>query len=187
MEIKKTITSIFMVPTLSIDREELKENGFINGYVTDNRRDTHYEGCIYLLFKPTDLDKFRTFLDAEYERTKSVIDDYDYEDGYVVVVYQLDTKWKKDFARVREGMYSKTTKAFQNSFPKTILVKRGKRELPKKETTLQHRVFQKSEELRSYWEEKIDIAFTEDMEVWDGFHIENETLDLDKIKTEELA
>jgi hypothetical protein len=187
MEGKKTITSIFMVPTLKIDREKLKENGFINGYCIDKRKDAHYDGCVYLLFKPEDLDKFRSFLDEEYERTKQVIDDYDYEDGYVVVVYKLDTDWDKDFAYVREGLYSRTSKEFQDLFPETIVVKRSKKQLPKQEKTLQHRVFKKSEELKEYWEEKIDITFTDDMELWDGFHIENETLDLEKLKQEETV
>jgi hypothetical protein len=187
MEIKKTITTIFMVPTLKIDREQLKENGFINGYCLDKRRDDQYEGCVYLLFKPEDLDKFRSFLDEEYERTKSVIDDYDYEDGYVVIVYKLDPEWRKDFANVKEGFYSRTSKEFQDLFPETIVVKRNKKQLPKKEKTLQHRVFTKSEELKEYWEEKIGITFSDDMELWDGFILENETLDLEKLKQEETV
>ena len=59
--------------------------------------------------------------------------------------------------------------------------------LHKDEISLQYRIFNKSEELRQYWEDKLDITFTEDMEVWDGFSIENETLDLDTIKQQELA
>jgi hypothetical protein len=139
MELKKTITSIFMVPTLKIDREELRNNGFINGYSMDKRRDAHYDECIYLLFKPKDLDKFRIFLDKEYERTKSVIDDYDYEDGYVVVVYKLNPKWKKDFSLIREGLYSRTSEQFQNTFPKIIQVRteKGSKQGP----ALQHRIF----------------------------------------------
>lgn len=187
MEIKKTITTIFMVPTLKIDRDKLKENGFVNGYCIDKRKDAHYDGCIYLLFKPEDLDKFRSFLDEEYERTKQVIDDYDYEEGYVVVVYKLDNEWNMDFACIREGLYSRTSKEFQNLFPETIIVSRGKKQLPKHEKTLQHRVFEKSDELRDYWEKKIDVVFTDDMELWEGFHLENETLDLDNVKTEELV
>ena len=73
MEIKKTITSIFMVPTLKVPNGSLKANGFINGYVKDDRKEIQYEDSIYVLFKPVDLDKFREFLDNEYERTKSVI------------------------------------------------------------------------------------------------------------------
>ena len=185
MELKKTITSIFMVPTLKIDREELKTNGFLNGYSMDKRRDTQYNDCVYLLFKPKDLDKFRLFLDGEYERTKSVIDDYDYEDGFVVVVYKLNAKWKKDFGLIREGLYSKTSEQFQNMFPKIIQVttEKGKKQGP----ALQHRIFRKSDELIQFWEEKLDVVFTEDMEVWQGFVYKNETLDLEKLKQEELV
>ena len=84
MSIRKTITSIFMVPTLGINREKLVENGYINGYLSDSRRDVQHRNVVYLLFKPANLDKFREFLDNEYERTTYMVDDYDYEDGYVV-------------------------------------------------------------------------------------------------------
>ena len=183
MEIKKTITSIFMVPTLKINRDKLKENGYLNGYMSDVRRDVQYKDAVYLLFQPSNLDKFREFLDGEAERTKQIIDDYDYEDGFVVIVYILDKKWKKDFALIREGLYSQTSKEFQDVFPKVIkIIKNG---LHRDEISLQFRIFNKTEDLRSYWEDRLDMQFTEDMEVWDGFDIENEVLDLDKIKQEE--
>ena len=68
MDIKKTITSIFIVPTLSIPKEKLADNGYINGYIKDGKREIQYENAVYLLFKPENLDKFRDFLDDEYER-----------------------------------------------------------------------------------------------------------------------
>jgi len=185
MEVKKTITSIFMVPTLKITKGKLKENGFINAYCRDERKDAQYKDCVYLLFKPEDFDKFRAFLDEEHERTKAIVDDYDYEDGFVVVVYRLDNKWKKDFALVKEGLYSRTSTDFQKLFPKTTSLQKGK--TTRDEVTLQHRVFNKSSDLRSYWEEKIDVSFTDDMEVWDGFIIEKETLNLEKLKQEETV
>ncbi len=185
MEVKKTITSIFMVPTLKIDRDKLKENGFINGYSIDKRRDAQYNECIYLLFKPENLDKFRSFLEGEYERTKSVIDDYDYEDGYVVVVYKLDTKWRRDFASVRKGSYSQTSEKFQAMFPKNIKIIRYGMTVEK--TSIQYRIFNKTSDLRDYWEDRLDVSFTDDMELWDGFIIENETLDLEKLKQEETV
>jgi hypothetical protein len=185
MELKKTITSIFIVPTLKINRDKLKENGYLNGYISDVRRDVQYQNAVCLLFQPTNLDRFREFLIDESERTKQLIDDYDYEDGFVVVVYTLDKKWKKDFAIVREGLYSQTSKEFQDSFPKVIkIIKNG---LHRDEISLQFRIFNKTEDLRKYWEDRLDMEFTENMEVWEGFQIENETLDLDKIKQEELV
>ena len=180
MDVKKTITTIFMVPTLGIDKNHAKDNGFINGYSKDGSRDVQYENSIYVLFKPEDLDKFRTFLDDEYDRTKDLIDDYDYEGGYIVVVYQLNKKFKRDFGFIREGMYSKTTPEFQALFPKVVKIKRGG--LHKDEISLQYRVFNKTEDLKKYWEEKLNVEFDDDWEVWDGFELDKETLFIDKIK-----
>jgi hypothetical protein len=184
MEIKKNITSIFMVPTLKVPKDALRGNGFINAYVKDNRRDDVYKESIYLLFKPTDLDKFREFLDSEYERTKAVIEDYDYEDGYVVVVYQLDNKYNRDYELIKQGRYSKTSANFQKIFPKIVKITRGG--LHKDEISLQYRIFNKAEDLVNFWEEKLGIdleaSIGKDFEVWDGWDESKEILELDKIK-----
>jgi hypothetical protein len=182
MELKKTITSIFMVPTLKIDRDRLKENGFINAYIKDGKRDVQYENAAYLLFRPKDLYKFKEFLDDEYERTKSIIDDYDYDDGFIIVVYQLNPKFNKDFQYIKSGKYSKTSRDFQSEFPKVIKIK--KNGLHKDEISLQYRIFNKTEDLKKFWEEKIGIEFDDSMEVWQGFIEEKETLFIDKLKEE---
>lgn len=178
--VKKNITSIFFVPTLKIGREKLTKNGYINGYQRDKSLDHHYEGCIYILFKPDDIDLFRMFLDDEYERTKAIVDDYDYEGGYVVVVYQLDPKFKRDFELIKKGRYSKTSPEFQSMFPKVVKVKMHG--ISKDEISLQYRVFNKTDDLRQYWEEKLDVEFDDKMEVWSIYQEENEILDIEKIK-----
>ena len=180
MERKHTITSIFIVPTLSIGKEKLLDNGFVNGYIKDNKRDIQYENAVYLLFKPEDLDKFRDFLDGEYEKTKSIIDDYDYEDGYVVVVYEINPKLKKDIELIKRGKYSQTSPAFQGIFPKVVQIR--KNGLRRDEISLQYRVFNKTEDLVQFWEDKLGVDLPEDVEVWHGFFDDFETLDLDKIK-----
>ena len=185
MELKKTITSIFMVPTLKIHRDDFNENNFLNAYLEDIRRDVQYENAVYLLFKPVNLDKFREFLDKEYDRTKEILDDYDYEEGFVVLVYQLDKKWKKDFDIIKQGRYSETSQDFQNVFSKVIkVVNNG---LRRDEISLQYRIFNKADELRKYWEDKLDVYFTDDMELWRTFVYEDEVLDLDKIKQQQLV
>jgi hypothetical protein len=180
MERKHTITSIFIVPTLSIGKDKLLDNGFVNGYIKDNKRDIQYENAVYLLFKPEDLDKFRDFLDGEYEKTKSIIDDYDYEDGYVVVVYEINPKLKKDIELIKQGKYSQTSPAFQGIFPKVVQIR--KNGLRRDEISLQYRVFNKTEDLVQFWEDKLGVDLPEDVEVWHGFFDDFETLDLDKIK-----
>jgi hypothetical protein len=180
MERKHTITSIFIVPTLSIGKDKLNDNGFVNGYIKDNKRDIQYENAVYLLFKPENLDKFRNFLDNEYERTKSIIDDYDYEDGYVVVVYEINPRLKGDIELVKQGKYSQTSPSFQGSFPKVVQIK--KNGLRRDEISLQYRVFNKTEDLVKFWEDKLGVELPDDVEVWHGFFEEDESLDLDKIK-----
>jgi len=177
-----TITSIFFVPTLRLPKEEMFKNGFINGYHRDKHREDTYKNCIYVLFKPNDINKFREFLDGEYERTDSIIDDYDYEGGYVVVVYELNPIWGDDFNLIREGKYSKTSAPFQSFFPK--MVKITKKGIPREELSLQFRIFHKAPDLVKFWEDRIGQAFVYNKgeEVWGKFFLENETLDLDRIK-----
>ena len=180
MEIKKTITSIFIVPILKINKDDLKNNGYSNGYVEDGRKDVQYENSLYLLFKPENLDRFRTFLDNEYERTKNIIDDYDYENGYVVIVYKIDDKFKKDVELIKEGKYSKTSKVFQEMFPKTIKIQRNG--LSRDEISLQYRVFNKTPDLIEFWEKKLNVTFDDAQELWEMFVKEEEILNIDKIK-----
>ena len=52
----------------------------------------------------------------------------------------------------------------------------------KDEISLQIRIFEKTEDLKEYWEEKLDVTFDEDYEVWDGWDEKKEVLNLDKIK-----
>ena len=179
-EPKKTITTIFMVPTLKINRDRLKDNKFINAYINDGGREVQYENCIYLLFKPDNLDKFKEFLDDEYERTRFIIDDYDYEDGYVVVVYELDERYKKDFDLIKKGKYSRTSEEFQKLFPKIVKVNAGG--YWKDEISLQYRIFNHTEDLVQFWEKKLDVEFDDDQEIWHAFIEKDETLDIDKIK-----
>lgn len=180
MSIKKNITTIFIIPTLKINREALKDHNCINGYIKDGRKDVQYENAVYLLFKPKNLDQFRYFLDGEYERTNQIVDDYDYEDGFIVLVYKLDKNLKNDFDLVKRGKYSLTSDKFQDIFPIEFdVVKNGSKE---KYNSLQYRIFTKSEDLKRHWEDMLGVDFKDDMEVWDGWKEENEIMDLDKIR-----
>jgi len=169
-----------MVPTLGISKEGLKNNNFLNGYIKDERRDIQYENSVYLLFKPTNLDKFKDFLDYEYERTPDLIDDYDYEGGFIVVVYKLNSRFRKDFELIKRGQYSKTSEEFQEIFPKSVIVVEGKKSIEK--MSLQHRIFNKTEDMIEYWEKRIGVDFDHKMEVWRGWENDKEILELDKIK-----
>ena len=180
MRLTRSITTLFMVKPIGIGIEKLEKVGFINGFIRDVSHDSVYEDCVYLLFKPHDMDLFRDFIDSEYERTDNIVEDYDYEGGYVVVVYKLDPNFKKDHELVRQGLYSKTSKDFQNLFPKVVkIVKNGRH---RDEISLQYRIFNRTQDLINFWEDKLGIKFSSDQEAWEGFHEERETLNINNIK-----
>ena len=89
-------------------------------------------------------------------------------------------KFKKDFLLVREGLYSRTSKDFQALFPKVVKIKKGG--VQRDEISLQYRVFNRTEDLVKFWEDKLDVQFDDDQEVWHAFELENETLNIKNIK-----
>lgn len=180
---EKTITNIFMVPTLGIPREELIDNNLINAYLGDiNKEEYHEDDVVFLLFKPNDIKKFRAFVDKQYNLQKGIIDDYDYDDGYVVLVYVLDMiNFGDDFDLIKDSKYSKTSSKFKNQFNKTVkLINRPGQ--PEK-TSLQWLIFTKDESLIDYVQEIIgsDIISKYNLEVWPAFDPKKEVLDIDNI------
>lgn len=153
----------FLLPLLKIGREKLMENGFIDSFLDDVNRERMEEGCfLYLLFQPSNLMRFGEFLE-EQRKANNVVDDYDYENGFVVVVYKLDDRWVDDYQLFYEGKYSKFSDEFKNMFPKReIITVNGRR---RDEITLQWSVFKKSKILIEQWKEEIDIDLSGE-ELW---------------------
>jgi hypothetical protein len=179
---EKTITSIFFMPTLKIEREELFNNAFINAYLGDvDKEEYHSENVIFLLFKPDNLEEFRKFVNKQYDINKDLVEDYDYEGGYVILVYNLNPVLEKDFKLVKLGKYSKTSLEFKNLFPKQIrLLNRPNQPLTK---SLQWMIFEKDQKLIDFIESKIDEDISsKDLEVWPIFNELLEILDINNIK-----
>lgn len=175
----KTISTLFMLRPLGLSSSILSKFGFINAFSKDIDKEYCYDEGVYLLFKPLDMDIFRSFLEQEYETT-DVIEDYDYSGGYVVVVYKLKNEFKNDFTLVKLGLYSKTSKSFQDTFPKVVKIidKKGRH---KDEISLQYRIFNKTQDLIDFWEDTLNVTFSKSQEVWEGFHEEKETLNIQNI------
>ena len=168
----RTITSIFMAPTLGIDLSILKENGYLNAYSMSSY--APHDDAVYLLFKPLNIVKFNDWLEAEFDRTEFIIEDFDHPGGYVIVVYKLNPDFKKDFDLIKLGKYSKTSRSFQKLFPLKVQIE-GKKE---EDYSLQYRIFNKTPDIVELLETKYDITLNKDSEVWELFELEKETLKL---------
>ena len=62
------------------------------------------------------------------------------------------------------------------------MVKVEKNGLRKDEISLQFRIFNKTEDLKIYWEEKLGVEFDDSMEVWQGWINDKESLNIQKLK-----
>lgn len=171
----KTVTCLFMLPTLKLGKTNLVDNGFINAYVIDAQRETQYENSIYVVFKPRNTHRFNSFLNELYDSGKA-IDDYDYDGGIVVVVCKLNPDLNSDFELVRKGAYSKTSEKFQNLFAK--LINPG---TAREEFSMQYRIFNKAKDVKIYWENRMGVVLDDNSEVWTGFFLEYETFNLRQV------
>lgn len=175
-----TNTTMFLVPGLGINVEEVRfRYGFINGYISDKDQYA-YDRAVYLLFKPKDVIEFQLFFEREKKRTINLIDDYDYEDGHTVLVYEFPSKFDKEFQLFLGGRYSR----FRNKYKELLPVfesKLDEDDIPFSEHTIQFMVIYKSKALREYLEKKMDTILTDDEELWSKPNIELETLDISKI------
>lgn len=177
---KKTVTSIFMVPCLNIGKHTLDKFGFINGYSDLKDKELAYgEEVIFLLFKPKDILVFKHFLEDQYDSAKNIVEDFGYAEGYVVIAYSLPLEFESDFRLIRQGLYSETSKEFKDLFPDKIKTV-SKIGLASRDYSLQYLIFNKDANLRNYWKNKIGIDDTgiDDMEVWPLFMLEKETLNI---------
>jgi hypothetical protein len=171
---KSTISRIFFVPTiLNISTKELKKNGFINCFIADNTSEINFENSVYLLFKPEFPGQFRKFLNREYDRTKSIVADYDKFRCMVVLVYRLNQDFLADYDLIRQSKYSETSKEFQNLFPQYVEIIEN--DVTRKELSLQYRIFNKTPDLVKYWQER-NADYTADKEIWYDFDEKKETL-----------
>lgn len=183
--VKKNCTTIFMVPPFGVGRDRLTYNGFIGAYLGDvNKPDLKYKMGIYFLFKPEDMSSFEDFLYEEREeRGMQIVEDYDYEGGYVVLIYLLEDRYSEDYEKFLKGEYSKFSNRFKNTFPKTLIAV-GDDGYERPEISTQYRVFNKDASLKEYLEEKFDVDIG-DMELWSKPNLEeksDEYLDIIKIK-----
>jgi len=176
-----TTTSLFLLPVFGIDNKVLSGNGFINGYIGDINETQPEGNVLFCLFQPVDVDAFNLWLDKIEDIT---LYDYDYEDGYVVVVLKFPKEFDADYKLITEGKYSRTSKAFQGLFPKTIEFQVDGVLYSTEHIT--YRVFNKLPALKKEIEEYYEVTLDKDTEYYLAFNPEKEILNILTIMEEGL-
>lgn len=179
-KVKSTTTTLFLLPALGLCEEEMSESlGFIDGFIKDRDRPTSFRYPVYVLFRPKDLRVFQEFVDGEYARTPTLVEDYDYAGGYVVLVYHYPEKFQRDYNRFLKGKYSKFSLPFVDCFPHFEMATDGTNpNIP--QVSFQRLVFHKAPAIISFMENEIGQSVPD--ECWSIPVLERETLKIDRIR-----
>lgn len=179
---RKNCSTIFLLPGIGLYRKDIVKYGFLSAYIDDINHPIHYVDSVYLLYKYDNHAMFQAFLDNERERAVNLIlEDYDYEGGYTVVVYKFPEKFMPEYNNFLIGKYSSFRNEYKNIFPVSVEVMNDKG-VKEKWMSLQHHVFGRTDTIKSFWDEKLGITLTEDMECWSAPSIaEKETLNINDL------
>lgn len=178
-----TSSSIFLLKGLGLALKDLKKLDFINAYIDDKDHEPHYENAVYLLFKPTDMGEFRFWMMQEKERVGEMqIEDYDYDGGYVVVVYLFPDKFLREYKHWEKGEFSLFRQSYIKLFPTEVTTKGNLTTPATRAKSIYYHIFNRTSELKEYWEDVTQEEIEEDMELWSSPDLDKETLDIDKIK-----
>lgn len=171
---KCTATNLFIVPLLGISRNRLTDNGMENAYIKDEIKGIDYDRGVYLLLRPLKQEKFALFLQEERARKAKILDEYDYPDGWTMLVYQYDEEYEKDVQKIMRGKFSRTSERYKEKIPKTLKIQKSgvSREI----LTMQHEVFKKSTSLENYWAELYGLEFDYYHDEYYEFYAEREVL-----------
>lgn len=154
---KMTSTNLFIRPLFKIPVKVLDLFRFENAYIKDEIKGIDYPRAIYMLFHPKNTEKFNEFV--EKERTKGfLIDEYDYPDNWIMLVFRYDEKWENDIALIREGRFSEVSYDYKEEIPKkaaddTIV-------------SIQFHVFMKTDFVKALWYDKYGLEFEDKDELW---------------------
>lgn len=172
-----TDTTRFLLRGLGLFKLELSQYGFINAFLDDIEHEHHYENSVYLLFKPSELSVFEWFVDGEKARTHLVIEEYDYPNGYIVLVYKFPAEYMDDYRLFLQGKYSKFSQKYKDLFPLTNKTT-SSRNLTKEEPSFYSHIFTRSEKMRDYWEGKLAVILAPDAEYWSSPTLSKEVLNI---------
>ncbi|SEW21740.1 hypothetical protein SAMN05428988_3244 [Chitinophaga sp. YR573] len=175
---KSTNTTLFLVPGLSINVEDVKSKyGFINGFLKETGKDAPCKYPVYLLFMPPEFESFQEFVDKEYKDNTGILADYDYAGGFVVLVYKFPTSFERVYRRFIKGEYSKFSPEYVPLLPAYEKSPDGSNVV---NMSLQLMVIFKVPAFIATMEEIVDDVLAD--ECWSIPDIKRETLNIESIR-----
>lgn len=153
--------------------ELLKKLGYVDGYIKDpliieleGLKDYKY---LFLLFKNKKMSANQVAkIIKDLTMVKSdILFSYEIIDDYFMILLDFPNEYREDYLNIINGSYSKLSEKFKNKFPSTVDVKNEQGKRIGKEYTLYHQIFNKTEWLKNFWRERLNLVELDDsLELW---------------------
>lgn len=185
---KQNISTLFLLPGIQI-RHDLKQkfyqNGFVNSYLYCSQL-TYPFNVVYLVFQPYEFDAGFLHFTTELQKNPNFLEIIDAGHNRVMIVYRVPRKFNKDYELFLKGKYSKLSAEFRACFLMEDYKRnekgnpvRGKSGKPEKEPTVYYDVFNRTDEMKNKWKERLGYELEDDildgMELYDRQDEEKET------------
>ncbi|RTL05533.1 hypothetical protein EKK58_07730 [Candidatus Dependentiae bacterium] len=170
-----TKTTSFIRPIIDIPYQLLLNNGFQDSYLgMYSKTQDEWGKSIYFSFKIEMISEYLRKLLLNVPEFVSITIDK----NLLIFEFEINTEdYEKIIVPFLDGKYSKVCRDFvKKNFPRVLLNPRR--------VSNNWKVFNKHEDLKKYWEERIGVEFTEDMEVWSRPEKEDEIYGYPKSDTE---
>lgn len=170
-----TLSTLFLLPILNLDKSELRKYGFINVYLGEDLT----EEKLYLLFDSK--EDINEYIEKLKKTHHFYVDSYNLINNMVIVVFSIPYEYKKDFVYFKEGKYSKLSTHFKSLFPETQNIYDSVGKITGKEHTIYYHIFNRTDWLIELWLDKLKLKeIPKDLELWDKPILENELLNIKK-------
>lgn len=172
---KYTKTSAFLIYAAGLDPSDFPKN-FENAYLDDHqyiKEDSEID--IFIVFhSPESYDEdFEMFCEV-LRLADNFLDEYDIKD-FVVFRLSLLKEWQHVKEELITSKYSKIDRNYvETFFPKRVYY--GSDEFGRSlwKPSKNYQILTAAEELKVYWEERLDVEIPEDAEVWSKLSMEEE-------------
>lgn len=173
---KWTKTSSFLVPACGLDVAILFEHGFINAYLNDKKYNEETQlDDIFLLFNPDlNCDEFE-ILCKVLRKKDTYIDEYDPEEGKVMIHMKLEDKWIHIKEQLMKSKYSLIDREYVKEFfnPKIVIGEDIYGNTLTKDS-INYQILTKSNVLKEIWEERLNTTFKDEYEVCSKLNLSEE-------------
>lgn len=179
-------SGMFLLPGLEFPNKEYVDFGLENCYLfcpeigKSNEKEIH----LYLLFQPKTKEEKEEYEKQENFINDSILEIYELDDDYILLVVVFPDKFKKDFSLFMEGRYSEFTKEYKKLFEGVteVIRKVSNQLVPFQDNSLAFKIINRIKSFKDLYKRSYNVELQDNEEWWKAWDMDKEILNLENFK-----